>query len=184
LRSQRLEALAQERHARVGELPADLRRDLMVAERAAQRDLREVADRAGVLEPEGEKAQDLRLDAVAGRRQRAGPPLLLSEALDDGEEQAALPAELALDQLLVDARREQRPLRRLIAPPWLSSSPEVKLGIFAERAGVTHYDSRSDRAFTSSLRCRKISVVLRISGSLRATHMVDAIESSRAFSSR
>jgi hypothetical protein len=57
-----------------------------------------------VLELEVEKTLDLRLDAVAGRWQRAGPPLLLPEALDDGEEQPALAAEIALDQLLIDAR--------------------------------------------------------------------------------
>ena len=38
------------------------------------------------------------------------------------------------------------------------------------------YFSCSDRAFTSSLSCRTISVVLRISASLRATPMVDAID--------
>jgi len=42
----------------------------------------------------------------------------------------------------------------------------------------------ADRAFTSSLSCRTISVVLRISGSLKATPMVEAIERSRALSSR
>jgi hypothetical protein len=47
-----------------------------------------------------------------------------------------------------------------------------------------HAQKRSDRAFTSSLSCRTISLVLRMSGSLRATPMVDAIERSRALSSR
>ena len=60
-----------------------------------------------------------------------------------------------------------------------SSSPDA-----APRAGVTHYDSRSERAFTSSLRRRTISIVLRISASLRATPIVDAIKRNRAFSSR
>jgi hypothetical protein len=54
----------------------------------------------------------------------------------------------------------------------------------APRAGAKHYDSRSELAFTSSLRCCTISVVLRISGSLRAMPMVDAIERSRALSLR
>src|SRR5262249_12088418 len=54
----------------------------------------------------------------------------------------------------------------------------------AGRAGVTHYDSRSDRAFTSSPRCRTISAVLRISGSLRETPMVEASASSRATTER
>jgi hypothetical protein len=54
----------------------------------------------------------------------------------------------------------------------------------ASRAGVTHYDSRSERAFTSSLRRRTISIVLRISASLRAAPIVDAIKRNRAFSSR
>ncbi len=45
-------------------------------------------------------------------------------------------------------------------------------------------NQRSDRAFTSSLSCRTISVVLRMSASLRATPMVEAIARSRAFSSR
>jgi hypothetical protein len=47
-----------------------------------------------------------------------------------------------------------------------------------------HAQKRSDRAFTSSLSCRTISLVLRMSGSLRATPMADAIERSRASSSR
>src|SRR5215469_26128 len=50
--------------------------------------------------------------------------------------------------------------------------------------GAEHYNRRSDRAFTSPLSCRTISVVLRISGSLKATPMVDAIERSPALSSR
>jgi beta-lactamase family protein len=51
-------------------------------------------------------------------------------------------------------------------------------------AGVTHYDSRSERAFTSSLRCRTISIALRISASPRGTTTVDAIERNRALNSR
>ena len=50
--------------------------------------------------------------------------------------------------------------------------------------GVTHYDSRSDRAFTSPLSCRTISVVRRMSPSLRPTPRVDAIARNRAVSSR
>jgi hypothetical protein len=49
--------------------------------------------------------------------------------------------------------------------------------------GVAHYDSRSDRPFTSSLSRRTISAVLRISASPRATPMVEAIVRNRAFSS-
>src|SRR5258708_39263554 len=43
---------------------------------------------------------------------------------------------------------------------------------------------RSDRAFTSSLSCRTISVVLRMSGWLSARPMVDATERRRALNSR
>lgn len=52
------------------------------------------------------------------------------------------------------------------------------------KAVATHYDSRSERVFTSSLRCRTSSMVLRISASLRATPMVEAIERNLASSSR
>lgn len=45
------------------------------------------------------------------------------------------------------------------------------------------YDSRSDRTFTSSLSCRTISAVLRMSASSRATPMVEAIAKSWTFSS-
>jgi hypothetical protein len=51
-------------------------------------------------------------------------------------------------------------------------------------AQPSHYDSRSDRAFKSLLSCRTISVVLRISASLRATPMVEAITRNRASISR
>jgi hypothetical protein len=50
--------------------------------------------------------------------------------------------------------------------------------------GVTHYDSRSDRPLTSSLSFRTISVVLRMSASLRSTPIVDAIATNRALNSR
>ncbi len=50
--------------------------------------------------------------------------------------------------------------------------------------GVTHYDSRSDRSFASSLSCRTTSVVWRMSASLRPTPIVDAIARNRAFKSR
>jgi hypothetical protein len=61
---------------------------------------------------------------------------------------------------------------------------EVRSHISRDAQGVAHYDSRSDRAFTSSLSCRTISVVLRISASPRATPMVEAITRKRAFISR
>jgi hypothetical protein len=52
------------------------------------------------------------------------------------------------------------------------------------RPCFTHYDSCSDRAFTSSLSRRTISVVLRMSDSLRPTPIVDAIARNRAFNSQ
>ncbi len=50
-------------------------------------------------------------------------------------------------------------------------------------AFASAHDSRSERTFTSSLSCRTIPAVLRISASSRATPMVEAIARSWAFSS-
>lgn len=94
---------------------------------------------------------------------------------------------LSLDPA-ADSDRAQR-VRRALGSSTLDDvsaivSPEVKSRTARDAQGVAHYDSRSDRAFTSSLSCRTISVVLRISVSLRATPMVEAITRNRAFSSR
>jgi hypothetical protein len=84
----------------------------------------------------------------------------------------------------------KKPVRRALGASTLddacrlSSSPEVGSDFSLDAQGVTHYDSRSDRAFTSPLSCRTISVVLRMSPSLRPTPMVDAIARNRALSSR
>jgi len=61
--------------------------------------------------------------------------------------------------------------------PWEHLEKPVKANNIAQ-------ELHADRAFTSSLSCRTISVVLRISGSLKATPMVEAIERSRELSSR
>jgi hypothetical protein len=66
----------------------------------------------------------------------------------------------------------------------VNASPNAGGKVWPGGHGVAHYDGRSDRAFTSSLSCRTISVVLRMSGSLSATPMVEAIARNRAFSSR
>ena len=66
---------------------------------------------------------------------------------------------------------------RALSYPELSSAP-------SKEHGAEHYDRRADRAFTSSLSRRTISIVLRISASLRVTPIVDAIERNRALSSR
>ena len=132
----------------------DLARDLGIAERAVQRHLGEIAGRAGALELVVEEAPDLGLDPGAGRRQRAAALLLLAEALDDREQEARLAAEIALDQLLVDARglrhlaggrgvvaalgenlhagREQRlpwspPCRAAVPPPRAGTAPRAVL---------------------------------------------------------
>jgi hypothetical protein len=83
-------------------------------------------------------------------------------------------AQLVHDAHLARARWMTRVGHRLL--------PEVSRDSLDAQA--SHYDRRSERAFTSSLRCRTISIVLRMSASLRATTMVDAIERSRALSSR
>jgi hypothetical protein len=54
----------------------------------------------------------------------------------------------------------------------------------AEAVSVVLCGSCSERPFISSLSCRTISVVLRISATLRATPVVEAITKNRAFSSR
>ena len=76
--------------------------------------------------------------------------------------------------------------KHLLAMSSSQIDPKTTFSFVAPKGsnGWGHYDSRSDRAFTSSLRCRTISVVLRISGSLRETPMVDAIESNRALAAR
>ena len=51
-------------------------------------------------------------------------------------------------------------------------------------AGVTRYDGRSERPFASSLSRRTISMVFRMSASLRPTPIVEAIARKRALSSR
>src|SRR5690606_18988248 len=83
----------------------DLPRNLWIAQRAVQRHSGHVGDLAGPLEMVLEEALHLGLDAAAGRRHRAALPFLRAEALENREQQAALAAEVALDQLLVHASR-------------------------------------------------------------------------------
>src|SRR5690606_8707987 len=99
--AQRLQPPTQQRNAGLGELTSDFPSDPRIAQRALQRHFGQIALGAGVLELELQEAENLSLDAAAGRRLRAAALVLpLAELLDQGEEQSLLPAEIALNQLL------------------------------------------------------------------------------------
>jgi hypothetical protein len=57
-------------------------------------------------------------------------------------------------------------------------------GCFHDDHHVTRYDSCSERAVTSALSCRTISLVSRMLASLSVRPMLDATESNRVFSVR
>jgi hypothetical protein len=62
------------------------------------------------------------------------------------------------------------------------NSPKIGMLVRNETAGVIR--TYHDRAFTSSLSCRTVSVALRISASPNAPAMVAAIDNRRVLSSR
>ena len=81
-------------------------------------------------------------------------------------------------------RRLEATGREMMQPRRDGHKPRSSTQPFSRRRSGADYDSRCDRAFTSSLSCRTIALVLRISASLRATPIVEAIARNRAFSSR
>jgi 4-amino-4-deoxy-L-arabinose transferase-like glycosyltransferase len=126
--------------------------------------------------------------AILWRRRRVPAPILALlvyctalHAATHAEARLSEPLQPLLFVLLAGAAVESGQLsrRRGADPVGRSGSAETSVP-----PSATHYDDRSERTITSSLSCRTISVVLRISASLRASPVADAIERNRALRSR